>query len=152
MASDIELIIFDGTTPLAGVPAHASVVALSGVLRAIAGNEALVASLTADGEDCDAIRPGWTLRVCVCRLAQKLSADRWVLYVAAETFGGPGTQEGAAWHEGQTAYGPSGTCDIPRTWWRATRWHLAQTAPSMSGSGSWASISAMIRTSSPQRD
>jgi hypothetical protein len=113
VASDIELLIFDGTTPLPGLPADASMVRLSAVLSAIPVTTALVASLTADGADRDAIRAGWMLRTCVSGLAQRLSADRWVLYVAAETFGGPGTQEAVGWHQGGLAYGPVGTCDVP---------------------------------------
>jgi len=82
-------------------------------LSAIPVTPALVASLTAEAADCDAIRPGWMLRASVSGLAQRLSADRWVLYVAAETFGGPGAQEAVGWHDGGVAYGPAGTCDLP---------------------------------------
>jgi hypothetical protein len=53
VASDIELLIFDGTTPLPGLPAGASMVGLSAVLSAIPVTAALVAALTADGADCD---------------------------------------------------------------------------------------------------
>jgi hypothetical protein len=63
VASDIELLIFDGTMPLPGPPADASMVGLSAVLSAIPVTAALVASLTADGADCDAIRPGWMLEL-----------------------------------------------------------------------------------------
>ena len=72
-----------------------------------------MASLTADGGERGPILPGWTLRVCLCRLAKQLSADLRVLYVASQTFGGPGTQEGVGWLEDEMAYGPSGTCDLP---------------------------------------
>jgi hypothetical protein len=113
VASDIELLIFDGTPPPPGLPADVGTVGLSAELSAIPVTSALVASLTADGADCDAIRPGWMLRASVCGLARRLSADRWVLYVAAETFGGPGAQEAVGWHHGGVAYGPAGTCDIP---------------------------------------
>jgi hypothetical protein len=113
VASDIELLIFDSTTPLPGLPADASMVGLSAELSAIPVTAALVASLTADAADRDAIRPGWMLRASVCGLARRLSADCWVLYVAAETVGGPGVQEAVGWHHGGVAYGPAGTCDIP---------------------------------------
>jgi hypothetical protein len=113
VASVIELLIFDRATPMKGLPGDASVVALSRALSAVPVTAALVASLAADGGDCDAIRPGWMLRTCVSGLARRLSADRWVLYVAAETFGGPGTQEAVGWHHGVVSYGPAGTCDVP---------------------------------------
>ena len=45
-------------------------------------------------------------------LAEHLSADRKVLYVFGETFGGPGTQEAVGWCEGRPFYGPTGTCDL----------------------------------------
>ena len=113
VASDIGLLIFDGATPPPELPADAGMVGLSAVLSAIPVTAELVASLTAEAADCDAIRPGWMLRASVSGLAQQLSADRWVLYVAAETFGGPGTQEAVGWHHGGVAYGPAGTCDVP---------------------------------------
>jgi hypothetical protein len=113
VASDIELLIFDGTTTPPGLPADASTVRLSAVLSGIPVTPALVASLTADAADRDAIHPGWMLRASVSGLAQRLSADRWVLYVAAETFAGPGAQEAVGWHHGAVAYGPAGTCDVP---------------------------------------
>jgi len=112
VASNVELLIFDGTTPLALLPAQASVVALAGALSAIPVTDALLAALSGDGDACAAIRRGWMLRDCVCRLAQRLSLERWMLYVAAETFGGPGTQEAMGWRDGEVVYGPSGSCDI----------------------------------------
>ena len=35
-----------------------------------------------------------------------------MLYVAAETFGGLGTQEAMGWRDCEVAYGPSGSCDV----------------------------------------
>ena len=112
VASNIELLIFDGTTPLAQPPAPASVVALAGALCAIPVTGALLAALSGNGGACAPIRDGWMLRDCVCRLAQRLSRDRWMLYVAAETFGGLGTQEAMGWRNCEVAYGPSGSCDV----------------------------------------
>jgi len=76
VASNIELLIFDGTTPLAQPPAPASVVALAGALCAIPVTGALLAALSGNGGACAPIRDGWMLRDCVCRLAQRLSRER----------------------------------------------------------------------------
>jgi hypothetical protein len=111
VASNIELLIFDGTTPLAQPPAQASVVALAGGLSAIPVTGTLLAALSSNGA-CAPIRVGWMLRDCVCRLAQRLSQERWMLYVAAETFGGLGTQEAMGWRNCEIVYGPSGSCDV----------------------------------------
>jgi hypothetical protein len=152
MASDIELLIFDGTTPLPSLPEDARMVGLPAVLSAIPVTPALVASLTADAADRDAIRPGWMLRASVSGLAQRMSADRWVLYVAAETFGGPGAQEAVGWLHGGWRTVRLAHATFPRTWSRATGLRRALTAPLTSVSGSWASMPQMALTSSPQRD
>ncbi len=57
--------------------------------------------------------PGqWMLRQPVAALARSLSADRAVVYICSETFGGEGTKEAIAWRFGQLLYGPAGTADI----------------------------------------
>jgi hypothetical protein len=74
-------------------------------------DEALGHLGAADPND-DRIKPGWILRRAVATLAERMSADRKVLYVFGETFGRPGTQEAVGWDEGRLFYGPTGTCDL----------------------------------------
>ena len=110
MASNIELIILDGGSPSAYLPAGAAVVALLHGLFGIPVTDELLASLPAGAND-DRVHPGWILKQQVCSLAEDLSARRRVLYVASETFGGRGCQEAVGWNDSQLIYGPSGTCD-----------------------------------------
>lgn len=57
--------------------------------------------------------PGWVLlRQPVAVLARQLSVGGRALYIAGETFGGPGIQEAAGWQDGELWYGPCGTSDI----------------------------------------
>lgn len=59
------------------------------------------------------ISPSWVLlRQPVAALARQVSAGRRALYIAGETFAGPGIQEAIGWQDGRLLYGPSGTCDI----------------------------------------
>jgi hypothetical protein len=109
VASNVELIIFDGGS-LKALPAGAIVVRLPGGLGAIPVTGELMAGLAA-GPDDERVHRGWILKQRVCGLAQDLSADRRVLYVAGETFGNLCCQEAIGWQDAQLVYGPSGTCD-----------------------------------------
>ncbi|HKR68382.1 MAG TPA: hypothetical protein VJT16_06045, partial [Streptosporangiaceae bacterium] len=73
--------------------------------------EALVHLGAADPND-DRIKPGWMLRRATATLGKHMSADRTLLYVFAETFGGPGAQEAVGWRQGRLFFGPVGTCDL----------------------------------------
>ena len=123
MASPIEAIIFDGDPVLKTVPLTAGLTMLP-----LTG-EALEHLGAADPND-DRIKPGWILRQAVATLAEHLSADRKVLYVFGETFGGPGTQEAVGWCEGRLFYGPTGTCDLEADRELATRSPHTKTGPS----------------------
>jgi hypothetical protein len=112
VASNIELLIFDGGDTSAALPRQAAVVALSGGMNLIPVTSALLTEFAAgEPDDDDRVRHGWILKRRVCRLARDLSAGRRVLYIAGETFGGPGCQEGIGWSDGRQVYGPCGTCD-----------------------------------------
>jgi hypothetical protein len=112
MASLIEAIIFDGDPRTAEVLDGFKTVQLSAGLTMLPLTEDVLKYLdTADSSD-EPISLSWILRRKVAALAQRLSADRKVLYVSGETFGGPGTQEAVGWHEGRLFYGPAGTCDL----------------------------------------
>ena len=111
VASNIELLIFDGGQVPATLPAGAKVVPLSDQLRLVPVTEDLLDSLAIGSPDADSVYPSWVLKASVCRLACEMSSDRRVLYIFGETFGGPGTQEAVGWEHGRLVYGPSGTCD-----------------------------------------
>jgi hypothetical protein len=112
VASQIELLIFDGSRVPPALPSGAKIVPLSDQLRLVPVTEGLRSLVAALSPDADPVYPGWVLRAGVCRLARQVSGDRRVLYVFGETFGGPGAQEAAGWDQGKLAYGPSGTCDL----------------------------------------
>jgi hypothetical protein len=65
----------------------------------------------ADSSD-EPINADWMVRRKVAALAQRMFADRKVLYVFGETFGGPGIQEAVGWYEGRLLYGPARNCDL----------------------------------------
>ena len=112
MASQIELLIFDGGQVQSALPSGANIVPLSGQLRLVPVTEDLLGPRAAGSPDADPVYPGWVLNARVCRLACEMSSDRRVLYVWGETFGGPGTQEAAGWDHGKLVYGPAGTGDL----------------------------------------
>jgi hypothetical protein len=112
MASHIEAIIFDGDPGAAGVPDGLKTVPLSAGLTMLPLTDEVLEHLGAAVPNDDRIKPNWILRRSVATLAERMSADRKVLYVFGETFGGPGTQEAVGWCEGRLSYGPTGTCDL----------------------------------------
>jgi hypothetical protein len=118
VASSVEFVILDGGPANglanADLPSGVTVVALSSGLAAIPVSDELLAGLAAGAPDDDRVRPGWMLRRRLCGLARELSAERRVVYVAGETFGGLGCQEAVGWHKGQVVFGPAGTCDSDR--------------------------------------
>lgn len=73
-----------------------------------------VAAWLEDADDGDyGVGPDWILlRQPVAAVARRLSAGGRALYVAGETFGGPGIQEAAGWRDSELWYGPCGTSDI----------------------------------------
>jgi hypothetical protein len=112
VASNVELLIFDGGDLSVALPLQAVVVALPGGLHVIPVTGTLLAVLSAgEPDDDDRVRPGWILKRRVCQLGRDLAPGRQVLYTAGETFGGPGCQEAVGWLDGRAAYGLSGTCD-----------------------------------------
>jgi hypothetical protein len=112
MASLIEAIIFDGDPRTADMPDGLKTVQLTAGLTMLPLTDDVLKHLdTADSGD-ERIKPDWILRRKAATLAQRMSADRKVLYVCGETFGGPGTQEAVGWYEGRLFYGPAGTCDL----------------------------------------
>ncbi len=112
MASLIEAIIFDGAPQTAAVPDGLKTVPLTAGLAMLPLTDKALEHLGAADPNDDRIKPGWILRRAVATLAEHMSADRHVLYVFGETFGGPGTQEAVGWYEGRLFYGPAGTCDL----------------------------------------
>ena len=112
MASLIEAIIFDGAPETAAAPDGLKTVSLRVGLTMLPLTDEALGHLGAADPNDDRIKPGWILRRAVATLAERMSADRKVLYVFGETFGGPGTQEAVGWDEGRLFYGPTGTCDL----------------------------------------
>jgi hypothetical protein len=112
MASLIEAIIFDGAPETAAVPDGLTTVPLRAGLTMLPLTDEALEHLGAADPNDDRIKPGWILRRAVATLAEHMSADRKVLYVFGETFGGPGIQEAVGWYEGRLFYGPTGTCDL----------------------------------------
>jgi hypothetical protein len=112
MATHIEAVIFDGGPLTAALPAGVRTVALAEGLTMLPVVPEVAARLDRGVRGDDRIPAGWMLRQPVVAFARQLSCDRRALYIVCETFGGAGTQEAIAWHEGRLLYGPSGTCDI----------------------------------------
>jgi hypothetical protein len=113
MGSRIEAVIYDGDTRPAGLSPDLRVVSLPGGLTMLPVTENVAAGLDQAAVGDDRINPGWVLlRQPVAALARQVSAGRRALYIAAETFAGPGIQEAIGWQDGVLLYGPSGTCDI----------------------------------------
>ena len=112
MGSQIEAVIYDGAERPHGLPPGLRVVSLPGGLTMLPVTDDLADRLDQARAGEDRISPGWLLRQPVAALARQISADRKVLYIVGETFGGVGTQEAIGWQEGRMMYGPSGTCDI----------------------------------------
>ena len=76
MASNIEVLIFDGDQPLATVPHGTQVVPLSGGLSLLPVTRELLDNLHEEGSGGDGLSPGWALKDGVARLACLLSSDR----------------------------------------------------------------------------
>jgi hypothetical protein len=112
MASHIEAIIFGGDPGAAGVPHGLKTVSLSAGLTMLPLTDEVLEHLGDADPNDDRIKPNWILRRRVATLAERMSADRKVLYVFGETWGGSGTQEAVGWCEGRPFYGPTGTCDL----------------------------------------
>lgn len=119
MGSRIEAVIYDTPARPAGLPPGVRPVALPGGLAMLPVTDDVAARLDVAAclEDADdgghGVGPGWVLlREPVAALARLLSAGGWALYVAGETFGGPGIQEAVGWRDGELWYGPCGTSDI----------------------------------------
>jgi len=112
MASHVEAIIFDGDPATAAIPGGLKTVPLTAGLTMLPLTHGALEQLGAEDPNDDRIQPDWTLRRAVARLAERMSADRQVLYVFGETWAGPGIQEAAGWRAGRLFYGPSGTCDL----------------------------------------
>jgi hypothetical protein len=115
VASRIEAVIYDGTGRPAGLPQGQRIVPLPGGLAMVPVTRELAAGLDQAAVGDERISLRWPLlRQPVAALARQLSAGRRALYIAGETFGGPGIQEAIGWQDGRLLYGPSGTCDIER--------------------------------------
>jgi hypothetical protein len=112
MASQVEAIIFDGDPETAATPDGLKTVPLTAGLTMLPLTHGALEQLGVDNPNDERIQPDWTLRRAVAELAERMSADRQVLYVYGETWAGPGIQEAAGWHEGRLFYGPTGTCDL----------------------------------------
>jgi hypothetical protein len=112
MASLIEAYIFDGAPETAAVPDGLPAVRLTAELTMLPLTQEALGHLGAADPNDDRIKPGWVLRRAAATLGELMSADRTVLYVFAEAFGGPGAQEAVAWREGRLFFGPIGTCDL----------------------------------------
>lgn len=105
MGSTIEGLIFGGEPQAAAVPENFKIVQLSSSLHMVP----IPAAPLGTGSAPELIKGCSILRENVARIARTMSADRKVLYVYGETFGGPGIQEAAGWRLGQLFYGPVGT-------------------------------------------
>jgi hypothetical protein len=112
MASLVEAIIFDGDPETAAIPDELKTVPLSAGLTMLPLTEEALEQLGAEDPNDDRIKPDWMLRRAVASLAERMSADRKVLYVFGETWAGPGAQEAAGWCEGRLFFGPAGTCEL----------------------------------------
>jgi hypothetical protein len=112
MATLIEAIIFDGDPYTAAVPPGMRTVPLQAGLTTLPVSDEVVSQLDPNSVGDERVPSGWMLQQPVAALGRALSADRRVLYIVSETFGGPGTKEAIAWHGGRPLYGPSGTYDI----------------------------------------
>jgi len=113
VGSRIEAVIYDGAGRPAVLPRGQLVVPLPGGVTMLPVTEELAAALDQAAAGDERISSQWPLlRQPVAALARQLSAGRRALYIVAETFGGPGTQEAIGWQDGRLLYGPSGTCDI----------------------------------------
>jgi hypothetical protein len=112
MASHLEAIIFDGDPQTAALPDGLKTVLLTAGLTMLPLTHEALEQLGAEDPNDDRIQPDWTLRRAVATLAERMSADRQVLYVFGETWAGSSIQEAAGWREGRLFYGPTGTCDL----------------------------------------
>jgi hypothetical protein len=112
MASLVEAIIFDGDPQTAAIPDGLKTVPLTAGLTLLPLTDEAVEHLGATDPNDEPIKRAWMLKRAVATLAERLSADRQVLYVFWETWAGPGIQEAAGWREGGLFYGPIGTCDL----------------------------------------
>jgi hypothetical protein len=112
MATLIEAIIFGGDPYTAAVPPGMRTVPLQAGLTTLPVSDEVVSQLDPNSVGDERVPSGWMLQQPVAALGRALSADRRVLYIVSETFGGPGTKEAIAWHGGRPLYGPSGTYDI----------------------------------------
>jgi hypothetical protein len=112
MASLVEAIIFDGDPQTAAIPDGLKTVPLTAGLTLLPLTDEAVEHLGATDSNDEPIKPAWMLKRAIATLAERLSADRQVLYIFWETWAGPGIQEAAGWREGRLFYGPIGTCDL----------------------------------------
>ena len=112
MATRIEAIIFDGGPDAGALPPGMRTVPLEAGLTMVPVTDGVLTQLDVDSGGDEQIPSDWMLQRPVAALARTLSADRRVLYIVSETFGGPGAAEAIAWHRSRLLYGPSGTCDI----------------------------------------
>ena len=87
MASHIEAIIFGGNPGAAGVPHGLKTVSLSAGLTMLPLTDEVLEHLGDADPNGDRIKPNWILRRRVATLAERMSADRKVLYVFGETWG-----------------------------------------------------------------
>ena len=101
MASQVEAIIFDGDPEIAAIPDGLKTVPRTACLTMLPLTHEALEQLGAEDPNDDRIQPDWTLRRAVATLAERMSADRQVLYVFGETWAGPGIQEAAGWREGR---------------------------------------------------
>jgi hypothetical protein len=100
-------------TGAAGLPQGQRIVSLPGGLAMVPVTRELAAGLDPAAVGDERVSPRWPLlRQPVAALARQVSAGRRALYIAGETFGGPGIQEAVGWQDGRLLYGPSGTCDV----------------------------------------
>ena len=112
MATLIEAIIFDGDPYIAAAPPGMRTVPLQAGLTMLPVTDDVLSQLDLSSVGDQRVPSGWMLQQPVAALGRALSADRRVLYIVSETFGGPGTKEAIACHGGRLLYGPSGTCEI----------------------------------------
>ena len=112
MGSYIDAVIFSSARPTPTVPEGFAIVPLNAELGMIPITEDLVQRLDQSTIGDDRIPAGWMLKQPVAALARSLSADRAVVYIHSETFGGPGIREAIAYRFGKLLYGPAGTSDI----------------------------------------
>src|SRR5215475_13031702 len=102
MGSRIEAVIYDSPAHSPWLPPGARAVALPGGLAMLPVTDDLVACLDPVDDGGNQAGLGWVLlRPPVAALAWRLSADGHALYIAGETFDGPGIQEAVGWHDGE---------------------------------------------------